>query len=107
MPQPAFEAGPTDTPLLDETIAANLARTVAAHGHNEAIVSCHQGLRWTYADFHARVRKLAEGLKKLIDDGLEWAISVDEDPVALRRDVFERATAAAMVYLAPPPPAAE
>ena len=62
MPQPALETGPTDRPLLDETIGANLARTVATHGDTDALVSCNQDVRWTYAGFHARVRRLAEGL---------------------------------------------
>jgi fatty-acyl-CoA synthase len=48
--------------LLDDTIPANLAHTVAAHGHREALVSRHQGIRWTYAEFGGRVRRLAAGL---------------------------------------------
>ncbi len=58
----ALDAGPTDVPLLDETIGANLARTVAAHGHREALVARHQGIRWTYDDFAERVERCARGL---------------------------------------------
>jgi fatty-acyl-CoA synthase len=58
----ALDAGPTDVPLLDETIGANLARTVAAHGDREALVARHQGIRWTYAEFAERVERLARGL---------------------------------------------
>ena len=58
----SVEVGPTDRVLLDDTIGANLARTTAAHGSNEALVSRHQGIRWTYDEFHARVRRLASGL---------------------------------------------
>ncbi len=58
----AHDAGPTDVPLLEETIGANLARTVAAHGDREALVARHQGLRWTYDEFAARVERLARGL---------------------------------------------
>jgi fatty-acyl-CoA synthase len=43
----AQDAGRTDVPLLDETIGANLARTVAEHGDREALVARHQGVRWT------------------------------------------------------------
>ena len=64
----ATDAGPTDVPLLDETIGANLARTVAAHGDREALVARHQGIRWTYAEFAERVDRLARGLLGL---GLE------------------------------------
>ena len=58
----AVEIGPASEPLWDETIGENLARTVAAHGTNEAIVSCHQDIRWTYDEFAERVRSLAKGL---------------------------------------------
>ena len=58
----AHEHGPTDVPLLDETIPANLARTVAAHGAREALVARHQDIRWTYNEFGERVRKLAKGM---------------------------------------------
>jgi fatty-acyl-CoA synthase len=60
--EPAQDCGPTDAPLLDETIGANLARTVAEHGDNEALVSRHQGIRWTYREFADRVTDLASGL---------------------------------------------
>ena len=58
-------AGPTSTPLLDETISANLARTVAAHGDREALVSVEQGVRWTYREFAAAVDEVAAGLMAL------------------------------------------
>ncbi|MCY3618103.1 MAG: AMP-binding protein [Acidimicrobiaceae bacterium] len=49
-------------PLLDETIPQNLARTVAAHGDRDALVSVEQGLRYTYTEFAAEVDLLARGL---------------------------------------------
>ena len=58
----AYEAGPTDVALLDETIGANLAATVAEHGDREALVSRHQQIRWTYHEFADRVANLAKGL---------------------------------------------
>ncbi|WP_420453335.1 AMP-binding protein [Ilumatobacter sp.] len=61
MAEPAIAAGPTGTPLLDDTIPADLARTVAEHGDREALVSCHQGIRWTYDEFADRVHRLATG----------------------------------------------
>ncbi|MGB0114093.1 MAG: AMP-binding protein [Ilumatobacteraceae bacterium] len=57
----AIAAGPTEIPLLEETIGANLARTVAAHGDLDALVSLHQDIRWTYAEFAERVERLATG----------------------------------------------
>ena len=68
MGQLAHEHGPTDVALLDETIPHNLARTIAAHGAREALVSRHQDIRWTYDEFGERVRRLA---KSLIGAGLE------------------------------------
>jgi fatty-acyl-CoA synthase len=64
----AIDSGPVDVPILDDTIGANLARTVAAHGVNEALVSVHQRIRWTYAELAERVETLACGLLGL---GLE------------------------------------
>ena len=62
MTELAYAAGPTDTPLLDETIGANLARTVSDHGEREALVSVHQDIRWTYREFGDRVTALARGM---------------------------------------------
>ena len=58
----AIDSGPTDVPLLDETIGANLRRTIAAHGDNDAVVARHQGIRWSYAEFGERVDRLSAGL---------------------------------------------
>ncbi len=62
MGEVAYEHGPTDVALLDETIPANLARTIAEHGSREALVARHQDIRWTYDEFADRVRRLAKGL---------------------------------------------
>ena len=56
------DAGSTATPLLDETISGNLARTVAAHGDREALVSVEQSLRYTYREFAVAVDDVASGL---------------------------------------------
>lgn len=58
----AMTAGPTDSPLLRQTIGDNLRATVAAHGDNEALVSVHQDIRWTYTEFGDRVDRLARGM---------------------------------------------
>ena len=64
----AHEVGPDDVALLDETIPANLIRTIAEHGDREALVSVHQDIRWTYSEFGRRVDDLA---KSLLAAGLE------------------------------------
>ena len=58
----AHEVGPDDVALLDETIPANLIRTIAEHGDREALVSVHQDIRWTYSEFGRRVDDLAKSL---------------------------------------------
>ena len=62
MGTPAIAAGPTDTPLLDTTIGENFVRTVNEHGSREALVSCHEGIRWTYDELADRVWSLASGM---------------------------------------------
>ncbi len=49
-------------PLLEQTIGANLDATIARHGGREALVSCQQGLRFTYAQLGVAVDELARGL---------------------------------------------
>src|SRR5215211_6153494 len=58
----SYAHGVSDVPLLGETIGANLERTVARFGDREAVVSCHQGVRLTYAELDAGVDRLASGL---------------------------------------------
>ncbi len=64
----AHATGPTDVPLLDETIGANLEATVARFPDHEALVSRHQGLRYSYAEFDGAVDVVARGL---LDLGIE------------------------------------
>jgi fatty-acyl-CoA synthase len=61
----SYAHGVSDTPLLGETIGANLARTVAAHGARDALVVRHQGIRWTYAELDEQVDRVARGLLAL------------------------------------------
>ena len=55
-------SGPTTTARLSETISANLASTVEAHGDGDALISVEQGLRFTYREFAAAVDEVAAGL---------------------------------------------
>ena len=58
----AHAHGVSDTPLLAETIGANLEATVARVPDEQALVSSHQGVRNTYAEFDRTVSLLARGL---------------------------------------------
>ena len=48
--------------LLEETIGASLARTVAAYADREALVECASGWRWTWAELDRDVDDVARGL---------------------------------------------
>jgi fatty-acyl-CoA synthase len=52
--------GPALPALLDETIGANLRRTVARFADRQALIDAPTGRTWTYAEFivmwtHARI----------------------------------------------------
>ena len=64
------DAGPTDTPILEETIGENFERTVAANPDGDALVDMASARRWTYAQLNDDVDVIARGLMALnIDRG--------------------------------------
>jgi len=60
--QPSYVSGPSDLPLLGRTVGGQLDLTLARHGDREALVSCHQGLRFTYAELHAQSERMGRAL---------------------------------------------
>ncbi|MFJ9673930.1 linear/branched/unsaturated fatty acid:CoA ligase LbuL [Streptomyces sp. NPDC101221] len=58
----SYAHGTSTTPLLGDTIGANLDRAIAAHPDREALVDVPSGRRWTYAEFGAAVEEVARGL---------------------------------------------
>src|SRR5450759_2937075 len=58
----SYEQGPSERPLLGETIGANLERTTARVPDSEALVACQQRLRYSYAEFNGAVERLAGGM---------------------------------------------
>jgi fatty-acyl-CoA synthase len=79
-------AGPAAPPLLEETIGATLRAVAARFGERDALISRHQGIRWTYARFDAEVDRLARGLLALglapgdrvgiwAPNGAEWTLA--------------------------------
>ena len=62
MASSSYATGTSETPLLGETIGANLERAVAEHADREAVVSRHQGVRLTYAELDAAVDRVARGI---------------------------------------------
>ncbi|MEO6083947.1 MAG: AMP-binding protein [Umezawaea sp.] len=58
----SYASGPSDVPLLGDTIGDNFDRTVAADPDREALVEVPTGRRWTYAQLREDVDVLALGL---------------------------------------------
>mgnify|MGYP000324264624 FL=1 len=58
----SYDAGPTEIPILEETIGANFERTAAAHPHVDVLVEVATGRRWTYAELDTEINTVARGL---------------------------------------------
>ncbi len=58
-------AGPSDKPLLNETIGHAFDRTAAQFPDNPGLIVSHQCIRWTYAEYQQEVDRLATGLLAL------------------------------------------
>jgi fatty-acyl-CoA synthase len=82
----SYVSGTSDAPLLGLTIGDLFDRTATRHAGNEALVSRHQGLRYTYRQLREEVDRCARGLIALgIQKGqrvgiwapncAEWAIA--------------------------------
>ena len=54
--------GTTEPPLLEYTIGGALDRAAAAWPDNLALVSRHQGIRWTWRELQVEVDRIASGL---------------------------------------------
>jgi fatty-acyl-CoA synthase len=58
----SYASGPSDAPLLGETIGDNFEHTVARFGDREALVDCATHRRWTYNELDVEVDEVARGL---------------------------------------------
>jgi fatty-acyl-CoA synthase len=61
----SYTCGTSDVPLLGLTIGDMFDAVVARHGDNEALVSRHQGLRYTYRQLGEAVDRCARALMAL------------------------------------------
>jgi len=61
----SYACGHSVKPLMGETIGGMLNRIAARYPDNEAMVSVHQNIRWTYREFRERADALARGLMAL------------------------------------------
>src|SRR5580700_11544971 len=57
--------GATKPPLLETTIGDALAAAVTRWPDRDALISRHQNVRWSYAEFGQRVDRLAAGFLAL------------------------------------------
>jgi fatty-acyl-CoA synthase len=62
MSAPSYANGLAELPLIGETIGDNLRRTARRVPARDALVSCEQDVRLTYAELDAAVDRLASGL---------------------------------------------
>jgi fatty-acyl-CoA synthase len=93
----SYAHGGSAVPLLGETIGANLERTDDQYPDNEALVSRHQGRRFTYVQFNDAVDVVARGL---LDVGLEVGERVGMwSPNSYEWLLFQYATAKAGIIL--------
>jgi fatty-acyl-CoA synthase len=61
----SYVSGPSAVPLLGETIGQCFDRITDAFGDGDALVSCHQRIRFTYSELHTEVERVARGLLAL------------------------------------------
>ncbi len=61
-PLASYARGSTDTPLIEATIGDFFADMARRQPDSEALVSRHQGLRYSYAQLHQQARRLASAL---------------------------------------------
>jgi fatty-acyl-CoA synthase len=61
----SYFCGASSDPIIYETIGNFFEGVVAKYPDTEAVVACHQDVRWTYAEFNKHIDDLAAGLLKL------------------------------------------
>lgn len=61
----SYSCGASTKPIIYETIGNYFDAVAARFADTEALVVCHQDVRWTYAEFKERIDALAAGLLKL------------------------------------------
>ncbi|HVL09925.1 MAG TPA: AMP-binding protein, partial [Burkholderiaceae bacterium] len=64
----SYSRGATDKPLIEQTIGAFFDEIVGRFPDKEAVVSCHQGIRYTYLELQREVNRMASALLRM---GLE------------------------------------
>ncbi|WP_024951884.1 MULTISPECIES: AMP-binding protein [Cobetia] len=58
----SYLSATSDTPLMGETIGDCLDRICATYPERDALISCHQNLRYNWTELHQEVERVARGL---------------------------------------------
>ena len=58
----SYSCGASSEPIIYETIGNYLDLVASRYPDTEALVVCHQNVRWTYAEFNKKIDELAAGL---------------------------------------------
>jgi fatty-acyl-CoA synthase len=61
----SYVSGPSEVPLLGETVGRCLDRIASDYPDRDALVSCHQELRFTYRTLRQAIDRMARGLLAL------------------------------------------
>jgi len=61
----SYATGSAEIPLIGKTMGEMFDEIAARYPDNEAVVSVHQGVRWTYGELKEQVDRLARGLMAL------------------------------------------
>jgi fatty-acyl-CoA synthase len=61
----SYAHGTADVPLRGQTIGELWDAIVAEHGGRDALISRHQGIRWSYEELDAKVQRCSRGLLAL------------------------------------------
>jgi fatty-acyl-CoA synthase len=61
----SYYCGASSEQIIYRTIGSYFDEIAGRYPDNEALVVCHQGIRWTYAEFQRRIDALAAGLLSL------------------------------------------
>ena len=51
----SYTCGASSKPIIYETIGNYFERIVEQFPDTEAVVACHQNVRWSYAEFNRRI----------------------------------------------------
>lgn len=61
----SYEAGPSTSPIIEETIGENFERIAGTYPDIDALVDVADGRRWTYRELDADINRVARGLMSL------------------------------------------